>query len=268
MSRQFIALASCLDGFDAVKADSARSFGRHTHDQFGIGLLCRGAQHSASGRGPVEARAGDVITVNPGEVHDGRPIGDGGRAWRMLYLDPAIVAQAGLAITEGRPASFELTLPVARQPLLARDLSELFGLVTGRAEPDTALRGEELLLSVLARLCERVALRREPPAPVQCALQRMDDDPAVAVTLQELAALAGLSRFQLLRAFRQYTCLTPHAYLLQRRVQLARRLIRRGMPLSQASAEAGFADQSHMHRIFARSFGLTPGAYAQAAVRS
>lgn len=40
-----------VGGVEAVAADTARSFGRHTHDQYGIGLIARGAQKSASGRG-------------------------------------------------------------------------------------------------------------------------------------------------------------------------------------------------------------------------
>ena len=48
---------------------SGRHFGRHWHAVFGVGLLEDGAQRSASGRGAVEAFAGDVITTNPGEVH-------------------------------------------------------------------------------------------------------------------------------------------------------------------------------------------------------
>ena len=73
----------------------------------------------------------------------------------------------------------------------------------------------------------------------------------------------GLSRIQLLRAFAQATGLTPHAYLIQRRVQLARRLLRGGASLAEASAEAGFADQSHLHRVFLARHGYTPGAYAR-----
>lgn len=79
-------------GVEAVAADTARHFGRHAHEQYGIGLIERGAQKSASGRGLYEAGAGDLIMVNPGELHDGMPLGDGGRAWRMLYLEPSVVA--------------------------------------------------------------------------------------------------------------------------------------------------------------------------------
>ncbi|MEO0974766.1 MAG: AraC family ligand binding domain-containing protein, partial [Pseudomonadota bacterium] len=79
-------------GIEAVCAHSARTFARHTHDEFGIGAVTRGAQRSASCVGAVEAKQGDVITVQPGEVHDGQPLGDAPRSWRMLYLDPALVA--------------------------------------------------------------------------------------------------------------------------------------------------------------------------------
>lgn len=68
-NKQFKLLGCRMCGVDAVLADTAQVFGRHTHDQFGVGLIDRGAQKSASGRGMVEAGAGDIITVNPGEVH-------------------------------------------------------------------------------------------------------------------------------------------------------------------------------------------------------
>ena len=103
---QFRMRKCAIEGVEAVEADTAHSFGRHTHDQFGIGVIIRGAQKSASGRGPVEAGPGDMITVNPGEVHDGHPIGAEGRSWRMLYFDPNVIAQAVLDIGEGRARGF------------------------------------------------------------------------------------------------------------------------------------------------------------------
>lgn len=80
-------------GVIAVSARSDRAFARHRHDQFDIGVVDRGAQISASGRGQVEGPAGDVITVNPGEVHDGLPTGIWGRAWRMVCFDPEALAR-------------------------------------------------------------------------------------------------------------------------------------------------------------------------------
>jgi hypothetical protein len=73
-----------LPGIDAMTATTSRSFPRHTHDQYGIGVIDSGGHASLSGRGQVEAGSGSLIFVNPGEVHDGRPIGGRPRGWRML----------------------------------------------------------------------------------------------------------------------------------------------------------------------------------------
>jgi hypothetical protein len=64
-----------IDGIHSTHTLSSRHFGRHWHEGYGFGILEQGAQRSASGRGRVDAVAGQVITSNPGEVHDGGPLG-------------------------------------------------------------------------------------------------------------------------------------------------------------------------------------------------
>jgi AraC-like DNA-binding protein len=84
------------------------------------------------------------------------------------------------------------------------------------------------------------------------------------VSLAELAALSGVSRFQLLRGFPREVGITPHAYLMQRRVLLPERLLRAGQALAGAAIRAGFSDQSHMTRAFVRQVGVTPRRYRAA----
>ncbi|WP_142846656.1 AraC family transcriptional regulator [Telmatospirillum sp. J64-1] len=260
-SHHVVALATTLSGIEAVCAETARSFTRHTHDRFGIGLIHRGAQSSASGRGLVEAVAGDLITVNPGEVHDGHPLGGQGRAWRMLYLEPELIG-ASLAEMGANPGR-EFPLPVLQDRTAVRHFRTLFASLL---RPDAPLAREGALLGLIAAVMTEPgpARRRQAPPPISRARAIMDDDPARPHTLADLAAASGLSRFQVLRGFEQATGLTPHAYLMQRRLAMARRLIAAGMPLAAAAAASGFADQSHMTRLFARAYGLTPGAYAAA----
>ncbi|KQW44793.1 MULTISPECIES: AraC family transcriptional regulator [unclassified Roseateles] len=254
----FQLLPSGLAGIEAVVADSAHAFGRHTHEQFGIGLIERGAQKSASGRGVVEAGPGDLITVNPGEVHDGKPFDASGRRWRMLYADPAqLIAAAGDVMPS---AGFEFKAPVIRDNRLAMRFSDLFDAATAGSD---ALHAETALLTLTAALLQPRPETAAAGGHVIAARERMDDEPGAALTLTDLAAEAGLSRYQFLRAFTRLTGLPPHAYLLQRRVQRARQLVRAGQPLAEAAAASGFADQSHMTRCFVRSFGLTPGAYSR-----
>lgn len=261
-------------GVQATTADTTRSFARHSHDTFGIGVMWRGAQRSASGRGPVEARAGDVITVNPGEVHDGRAFDERGRAWHMLYFEPSLVHDVALELGAAAPAAVELERPVLRDDGFAACFKRAFAAATNAAASSDALACEEALYALMAE-CVRshttVRLRESasaaidgPHASIERAKARIDDDPCQSVTLAGLALDAGLSRFQLLRGFARATGLPPHAYLIQRRIALARRLIERGLPLADVAASAGFADQSHMTRAFARAFGVTPAQYAGA----
>nr|WP_272942491.1 helix-turn-helix transcriptional regulator [Novosphingobium sp. Rr 2-17] len=82
--------------------------------------------------------------------------------------------------------------------------------------------------------------------------------------MADLAGESGLSRFQVVRGFKRAFGLAPHAYLLQCRINLTRRLIASGLPLAEAAIASGFADQSHMTRLFARNFGVSPGAFGRA----
>lgn len=254
-------------GVEALSLCTDHHFPRHAHDGYGIGLIARGAQRSWSGIGAVEAGAGDVITCNPGEMHDGAPIGAAPRAWRMLYLDPGLVAReaADALGTDGAP---EIARPALRDPVLADRFAALFACLTAPA-PD-ALAVEEALLRALAHLLRRHGARpprgpASPPPAIEAVRRRLDAAPEQAASLAELAALAGCSRFQLLRGFARATGATPQAYRLQARVRLARRLLGAGATPAEAAGAAGFADQSHLTRAFRRQLGITPARYRHAA---
>ncbi len=258
---QFRMLRSSLPGVEAVIATTGHHFARHTHEQFGIGLMFSGAQKSLSGRGMVEAKAGDLITVNPNEVHDGAPIG-AARSWNILYFDPAIMDGLAREVAENGQRRSEIPRPVMRDERLAERFRALFSAVTG---DEARMRSEELLLSVIADAMRETAMQEDLALPqsIVHARSMIDDDPAAEISLADLARESGLSRFQVLRAFARATGFTPHAYLVQARVHLARRLIAGGASLAEAAAASGFADQSHMTRAFVSRYGLTPGAYAR-----
>jgi AraC-like DNA-binding protein len=239
---------------------SDHHFPRHAHDHFGIGVLMSGGQVSWSGVGTVRALAGDVIMVNPGEIHDGAPLENTAREWRMIYLDPAVIAKES---REDFTGSTELLRPVASDPILACRFTELFEtLKSGCAD---SLEREECLVRSLVCLLQRHGLARfasgsSSPSVVR-ALKRIDAAPEIPLSLVELAALSGISRFQFIRAFAREVGITPHAYVIQRRVRLAQRLLANGQSVSQAAIGAGFSDQSHLTRAFVRQFGVTPGSY-------
>ncbi|WIM99063.1 helix-turn-helix transcriptional regulator [Actinoplanes oblitus] len=66
----------------------------------------------------------------------------------------------------------------------------------------------------------------------------------------------------LVRSFRHEFGMTPHQYVISRRVDRARRLILAGQPLSTAATRSGFYDQPHLTRHFKRILGVTPARFA------
>jgi AraC-like DNA-binding protein len=182
----------------------------------------------------------------------------------MLYFDPGTVGALAHDLLIGNDNA-EFDRPVAHDVNLARRVHLLFGQMTAPAAQCDALLREQLLLSVLADALHTANSHADDaPDAIRIARMRIDDDPAAAVSLLDLAQETGLSRFQVLRGFARVTGLTPHAYQLQRRVALARRLIAQGLPLAETAAACGFADQSHMTRQFVRKYGVSPGMVAAA----
>jgi AraC-like DNA-binding protein len=245
-------------------------FARHWHDTYGFGFLERGAQAWTSGRGIVRGYPGEVISTNPGEVHDGRPLGAPTRRWRIVYMDADVMA----AITAQRRTHAEIGRPVIEDGALVHMLRRLFARLERWNNGSEGSRGPQALAfeESLAECCVHLMARHGcapfttevPSHDLEQLRERLADAPSIPPTLAELAAMAGLSRYQVLRRFDKAYGLPPHAWLLRRRLERARVLIRDGCTLATAAAEAGFADQSHMTRAFVRHFGFTPGAWRRA----
>ncbi|MFZ0500333.1 MAG: AraC family transcriptional regulator [Steroidobacteraceae bacterium] len=263
-------LGGPLRGTHSTHTLSGQHFGRHWHDAYGFGTLETGAQRSVSGRGRVDAFAGHVITTNPGEVHDGSPLGGLTRRWRILSVDADVFSS--LIEHSGAPA--EITRPVIDDPTLFDALRRVFRRLerwdtrTGNRAAE-ALACEEALVESAVRLVTlhgTVRLRTDPPdLDLRRIRDRLADELVDPPSLAEMAAATGLSRYQVLRRFEKMYGLPPHAWLLSRRAEYALRLIRRGETLADAATASGFSDQSHMTRVFVRHHGFTPGAWRRAA---
>jgi AraC-like DNA-binding protein len=254
-----------LIGIDPMTATTARSFPRHTHDQYGIGLIDSGGHTSWSDRGQVEAGPGSFICVNPGEVHDGRAVGHQGRSWRILYFDPARMQRTYTDICDSAHETFTFKAPTFTDLRMRTLFDSAFKYAAAGTQQGDEMACETAILELASRLGIHSTAGRKIDAgtlpSIERARSRIDDDPAAPVTLLQLAREVGLSRYQLIRGFARELKLTPHAYIVQRRIALARRLLRAGHPVVEVATTAGFYDQSHLNRCFVRQFGVTPLRY-------
>jgi AraC-like DNA-binding protein len=87
-------------------------------------------------------------------------------------------------------------------------------------------------------------------------LQHLQND----IHLDQLAAEVGLSKFQLLRVFRDTFKVTPHQFIIQTRLEKAKALLDK-LPINEVAQTVGFADASSFGKAFRNHFGLTPTAY-------
>ncbi|WP_458732859.1 helix-turn-helix transcriptional regulator [Sphingobium xenophagum] len=86
------------------------------------------------------------------------------------------------------------------------------------------------------------------------------------IHLEELASTVGLSPFHFSRKFKSEFGITPHAFVVQRRIERAKSLLlTRNMPLKVVAADCGFSDQSHLNRTFRKALGMTPAEYRRCA---
>jgi len=93
----------------------------------------------------------------------------------------------------------------------------------------------------------------------------VDGNLDTTILVEDLADLVSLSAAHFCRAFKKSFCATPHAYIVQRRVMRAQELMRGTRnPLSQIALDCGFADQTHLSKLFRRLTGRTPNAWRRA----
>jgi AraC-like DNA-binding protein len=227
-----------------------------------VGIVLAGGMSVRRGREVHRFAPGDLCVWDPSARHEGWPWRSPRWEARLIVLEPAAVGDPGLA------GSRAFASPRVRDPRLARGFVALH---TALDQPAWALERETLLHEWLRALrgdapAARIrAARRDPGLRRACEL--LGDDLARNVTLAELCVAAGVDRHRLTRLFRSAYGLPPHRYQLAQRLRVARRLLERGAAPAEVAQETGFFDQSHLHRHFTRTLGMTPGAYA-AALRS
>ncbi|MEU0557701.1 helix-turn-helix transcriptional regulator [Dactylosporangium sp. NPDC006015] len=202
--------------------------GAHFHDAVQVTVVTSGRRAFGGPAGPVEAEAGHAIVIPAYLAHAAAPMAAGDDSVNV-YL-PAGVFEGAAPVVVPVPPGVERLPP-----------------------PGMAAALRAVLAAVLA--VAPVPSRRARPTALAAAVMGTDAD------LRTLAARFTLSREAVIRRFARETGMTPHAFRVVARLNVARRLLRAGMAPAEAAARSGFADQSHLGRQFRAVFGTMPGRY-------
>lgn len=230
-------------------------YAAHAHESFSIGVVTGGRSTYLNGEQRIEVTAGTTVLINPGVVHTCNPIAGEPWSYLMLFVDMPWLQAQGFAL----PAQTISTSAVLYQRLL-QGFADLFD----SRVPDREARLAALFSKLPALLEGNGQVSGEGNPRLEAAAAFIRAHRSDPLCLEDIVAACGLSRSYLIRAFRQRFGLTPHGYLLDQRVQMARAQLRRGRAIADVAQEAGFADQAHLQRVFKQHLAATPGHYRDA----
>lgn len=258
-SRYWIA----LPGLELVVAryGDNHHFAPHFHRGFSVGVQDSGTVHFQHARSVGEMDTNGVMMVNPREVHSAHTRGAGPWTTRSFYIEAAAIPElCGLG-----PEASEWTFreasavdPTTSASLVAlhRDLE-----ADTEAEPEARVRS---VLGGLFRTYARPAPRQTPVREaVLQAQEYLRRDLTQTPSLSQIGGHVGLSPFHFLRVFKAHTGMTPHAWLMQERVERSIDMLQDGQPIAETSRRCGFADQSHLTRRFKQVLGVPPGTFVR-----
>lgn len=236
----------------------------HSHEFFSIGAITGGISTYVNGERRMQVGAGDLVVINPQQAHACNPIADRRWSYIMFYLDLAWIGALQQELLGGDGDRFvPFSQPLSRDPELFSGLNRLYALLTapqcGALEKQIAM--VEYFSALLRALGDILHPETTPHPRLEAAAAFIDAHCTQALTLEDICRAAALSPSYLIRAFRQRYGMTPHAYLVNRRVQHGHRLLKSGLPIAAAASESGFADQAHFQRTFKQLLAATPGQY-------
>jgi AraC-like DNA-binding protein len=231
----------------------------HRHDTYALGYTMTGVQSFDYRGARADSLSGNVIVLQPDEVHDGRAGAEHGFRYRMIYIAPRLIADA----LDGRARTLPFVAsPVSSDARLRRALGSALADLSRPFEP---LERDKIIGAIADALLALDASLRARPFPampiraVERARTFLDENFTHTVASEELEAVTGLDRYALARHFRARLGTSPYRYLTMRRLDRVKSAIMSGHSLAEAALVSGFSDQAHMTRQFKQAFGLTPG---------
>lgn len=261
---EYLAVRKPLAGMSLLSGrDSDRCWTEY-HSEFKVCLLSRassGVGVSYNCRGTHTAGAGELMLFEPGDHHVTTEV-RGRVAFDVVGFSAGELERAAREL--GLRGSLHFRAPhLTPSPVVAGALERLFaGAAAGADRLELECRQARFLEQLLQGCVETPAVLRRrdsvPHAGVRIAREYLRHNYQEEPRLEDLARLAGMSRFAFAHAFKRYVGMPPYAYFQMRRASEARRLVEDGMPIAAVTRQLGYADVPLLTRTLKTHFGAPP----------
>lgn len=246
-----------FDGLELLAAERYQQpFPWHVHETFNVSLIISGTESLQFHDTTLYAPAGRLSITHPLEVHANPVLHAPGYSFYTFYVSPAVMAHAA-----NNKAVYFREQVIHNPALFAR----FWHLAQQISQPEPAF--DQLFSAALRALVSehstRGPLLPDPAgsATISSMKASLTAQLHLPVPLEQLARQHGMDKFKFLRYFKQHTGLTPHHFVLMKRVDAAKHLLHDGCSLVETALAVGFYDQAHFSRFFRSFVGVSPGQY-------
>jgi AraC-like DNA-binding protein len=239
----------------------------HSHTQWSLGAITEGKSTFVYRADQFKVNAGTLVVMNPNWVHSCNPIDNQPWGYLMLYIDTDWLTnlryEAGLL---DAPCWQDISTAIITDHEWYRGYCRmaecLLDLDRELLEKQTVV--VEYLTSLMRELSGQAAepLQKKPDN-LQALADYLKAHASVEVSLDTLCERSGYSPGHLIRSFKHHFGFTPHAYLINYRIQRGQQELKRGKPIAETALNVGFADQPHFQRTFKKLLAATPKQYRQ-----
>lgn len=240
-------------------------FKDHIHNGYVIWLNSESGEHFSLGGNSTILQPGSISIIEPGLVHSNRGFEGESRHLRSFYLEERFFSHIEKLVTGENKGKLKLpTMVLDNQDYWQQFLALHEMILHNHNQMIQEQTVVELFANLwdetLGGLCNQKIINA-PPALLHHIIDFMHAHLTEPIELTDFAQLVQRTEYHIIRLFKKHVGMSPHAYLVQLRLEKARTLLEGNVPIVDAALQSGFSDQSHLTRKFKIRYGITPGAY-------
>ncbi|MFU8925408.1 AraC family transcriptional regulator [Acinetobacter puyangensis] len=250
--------------------DSRVCYQAHSHDDYSIGAVDAGCSvFNAKSCQDYQLNVGDLVFIPTNQRHSCNPVAEYSWSYQMLHIQPHWIQQLEQELQalsfpdQGLQYNFQHIYVMHDQALYEQFCQMNQCLFSSASNFEKELAFTDFIQTFLTRTqSSQLTLNTED------YLQHPQLYPYLSelnqnrlLSLEQLAQMTHLSRYQIIRLFKAHTGFTPHYFQLNLRINCARQYLQQHQSISDVAYQLGFADQSHFQRTFKLFTGITPQQY-------